>query len=115
MTTKKKEAFRIFGTGGEFSVDAEGIPIGIIPGHYEDIVRVNVEELRSWMKEKSIPETRAAPELGIDVDILNIGYWYKKGEEKIYLEPDEQYRRMTEAGGVGHVFDEKGQRVLKAK
>lgn len=90
----KKVAFHINSSHGESNVDEEGMPLTVLPT-YEHIVRFDVEEYRSWAK-KTWPNEKQ-DEL-MEVDIIEIGFWWMDGTEKKYSEPDHFYRKRLEDG-----------------
>lgn len=85
--------FHVQGSHGHFSVDDEGMPITELPHDYRDIRRLDVSELRDWLK--TLPKDFSeGPDFHID--ILEVGYWY--GDKKEYEPPDSYHRKHVEAG-----------------
>lgn len=59
---------------------------------YQDIVRVNIDELVDWLERNDV-DTSVEP--GDGIDIVNIGFWTKSGG---YEEPEEEHRGITYLG-----------------
>lgn len=104
--------YTIHGSHGDFEVTAEGFPINPPPGDYKGILQVNISEYCHWHLQMWPTE-----EISTDVDILNVGYWYKSRRTG-YEPPDEDHRELVvkmhyEGNWQGGPISKEVRKVLK--
>jgi len=99
----------VFGSYGEFDVDAE---TGVPTGHesikeYSDITKFDVAEYQEWVKKTGYDNT-------VDqVDIIAIGFWGKdKSGKETYFNHDSTWRKQMMEGWPQPIIANEGVAAL---
>lgn len=83
---------RVFGSGGDFSVDSEtGLPLEKLPEAYNFVTKFDVPEYRKWAEKNKIEDSDT-------IDVLCIGYWYHSDGKDGYEPAEEDYRKIQTEG-----------------
>lgn len=88
-----KPAFIIHSSHGDMDVDDKGVPFGVVPTCFLDIRRFDVDEYKKWGEKHFPKELKSSP---VEVDILEIGYWYGPVAKQKFCPPEAEFREHVE-------------------
>lgn len=79
----------IIGSYGQFTIDSDGRPFGVIPLEYQFIQQIDMK-------------TASSSETGSN-DILEVGYWYFENGERKYEPPEASFLLWSKGTPVREV------------